>query len=108
MTECPRPPDARHRSRLVEWYDVLSWWSFELGLETRFVELTHQTWSSIVLGQQGQDDIEETVTFHSRVFNTPDTPLITTNRVCVVVSSYKMSPLLFHSMSTQSPHERVS
>jgi hypothetical protein len=76
----------------LEWYDVLSWWSLELGLEARFVELTQQPWASIVLGQQGQDDIEEAVTFHSRVFNTPDTSLITTNRVCAVVSLYKILP----------------
>ena len=78
----------------LEWYDVLSWWSLELGLETRFVELTKQSWVSIFIGQQGQDDIEESVIFHSRVFNTQDTPLITTNRVCAVISSYKLLPYI--------------
>jgi hypothetical protein len=76
----------------LEWYDVLSWWSLELGLENRFIELAKQPFVSIILGQQGQDDIQEAVAFHSRVFKTPDIPLITTNRVCAVVSSYKLLP----------------
>jgi len=85
----------------LEWYDVLSWWSLELGLEGRLVELSQQPFASIVLGQQIQDDIQEAVVFHARVFKTPDTPLITTNRVCAVVSSYKLVPhlaLLFISL----------
>jgi hypothetical protein len=76
----------------LEWYDVLSWWSLELGLETRFIELSQQPFTAIILGQQGQEDIQEAVAFHSRVFSTPDIPLITTNRVCAVVSSYKLLP----------------
>ena len=76
----------------LEWYDVLSWWSLELGLETRLVEFSQQPFVAVMLGQQGQDDIQEAVAFHSRVFRTPDIPLITTNRVCAVVSSYKLLP----------------
>lgn len=76
----------------LEWYDVLSWWSLELGLDARLAELSQQPLVALMLGQQGQDDIQEAIAFHSRVFKTPDMPLLTTKRVCAVLSSYKLLP----------------
>jgi hypothetical protein len=76
----------------LEWYDVLSWWLLEIGFETRFVELVRQPWLSVLVSQQTQDDIQAAVAFHSRVFHTPDADLMNTNRVCALVSLYKLIP----------------
>ena len=76
----------------IEWYDVLSWWLLEIGFETRFVQLVQQPWLAVFVSQQTQDDIQAAVAFHTLVFHTPDADLITTNRVCAVVSLYKLIP----------------
>ena len=76
----------------IEWYDVLSWWLLEIGFETRFVQLVRQPWLSVFVSQQTQDDIEAAVAFHTLVFHTPDADLINTNRVCAIVSLYKLIP----------------
>jgi hypothetical protein len=78
----------------VEWYDVLAWWALELGLEARLVELSQQALAAFFLGPQTQDDIFESVAYHTRVFETPDTALITANRACAVLSLYKIVPHL--------------
>jgi hypothetical protein len=76
----------------LEWYDVLSWCLLEVGLDGRLVELVRQPFMSVVLSQQRQDEIQEAVAFHARVYHTSDKDLITINRVCALVSSYKLIP----------------
>ena len=51
-----------------------------------------QPWLAVFVSQQTQDDIQAAVAFHTLVFHTPDADLITTNRVCAVVSLYKLIP----------------
>jgi hypothetical protein len=76
----------------LEWYDVLSWCLLEVGLDGRLVELVRQPFMSVVMSQQRQDEIQEAVAFHARVYHTSDTDLITINRMCALVSSYKLIP----------------
>jgi len=78
----------------LEWYDVLSWCALELRLESALVQFIRQPVVSLVISQQMQDDIQAAVDFHARVFRTPDTDLITTNRLCALISSYKLIPQL--------------
>jgi hypothetical protein len=89
LRTCTEEPFA-----FVEWYDVLSWLSLELGAETRFSQLIREPLASTLLGQQTQDDMAAALTFHARVFATPDPALIATKRVCAVLSSYKLFPYL--------------
>jgi len=76
----------------LEWYDVLSWWSLELGAEAGLAQLVQQPLTSLLLGQQTQDDVQAALLFHARVFDAPDAALLTTKRVCAVLSSYKLVP----------------
>ncbi len=76
----------------LEWYDVLSWCALELRLESALVQLIREPAVSLVMGQQMQDDVLAAVDFHTRVFRTPDNDLITTSRLCALVSSYKIIP----------------
>ncbi len=78
----------------LEWYDVLAWWSLELGVEARTASLAQQPFAALLLGEQTQQDIRAAVAFHTRVFETPDTALLATKRVCAVLSLYKLIPYL--------------
>jgi hypothetical protein len=78
----------------LEWYDVLAWWSLEVGVEARMAAFAQQPLMSVVLGEQTQDDIQAALDFHTRVFETPDIALLTTKRVCAVLSLYKLMPYL--------------
>jgi hypothetical protein len=76
----------------LEWYDVLSWCLLEVRLDGRLVELVRQPFVAVVMSQQRQDEILEAVAFHARVYDTSDAELITTNRLCALVSAYKLIP----------------
>ncbi len=78
----------------LEWYDVLAWWALELGLEARLADLARGALAASVLGPQAQDDVLAAVAFHTRVFETPDGPLLAANRACAVLSLYKILPHL--------------
>ena len=76
----------------LEWYDVLSWCLLEVGLEGRLVQLVRQPFLSAVLSQQRIDDIQLAVEFHARVYDATDADLMMVNRICTLVSSYKLIP----------------
>ena len=85
----------------LEWYDVLAWWSLELGAEARLAQLAQQPVAVLLLGQATQEDMLAALSFHSRVMDAQDDALTATKRVCAVLSQYKLVPyavLLFVSL----------
>jgi hypothetical protein len=85
----------------LEWYDVLAWWSLELGAEARLAELAQQPIAVMLLGPETQDDVLEALVFHARVFDAQDAALAATKRACAVLSLYKLVPhavLLFFAL----------
>jgi hypothetical protein len=85
----------------LEWYDVLAWWSLEIGAEESLAQLAQQPLVVILLGQGGQQDVLEALVFHARVYDSSDAALSATKRACAVLSLYKVVPyaaLLFFTL----------
>jgi hypothetical protein len=78
----------------ADWYDVLSWWCLEVGLDGALLRIVDLPITSTVIGEQMQGDIQAAVAFHARVFATPDDTLINSNRICAFISLYKLIPYL--------------
>jgi predicted secreted protein len=76
----------------IEWYDVLAWWSLELGVEARLAQLAQQPFVVLILGQDRIDDVLQALVYHARVLNAQDEALTTTKRVCALLSVYKLVP----------------
>ena len=78
----------------LEWYDPLSWWAIEFNFQSGFLQVVKESFVSAILSEESKYDIQTALNFRLQVVDTQNSDLIYTNRICAVLTTYKLLPYL--------------
>jgi hypothetical protein len=78
----------------LEWYDPLSWWAIEFKFQSWLLQAVKDSFVSALLSEESKYDIQTALDFRRQVVDTQNSDLIYTNRICAILTTYKLLPYL--------------